>query len=275
VLTAPRDLHPRGHAVRVQRCDVAEHPDPAADCPFGVVPVRERGAEDRDSGVADELLDDPAETLDLSAEGVEEQLQPFAHVFGVVALGVRRGVDDVDEQDRNELALLRHRPSLMPLLCAALPCTAVSVPRMSRPWIRIVAGGPMLVEGLPLGRLAHDGDAWRVDPLPAAGESYAVCRCGASSTMPLCDRPAPYACFEEEPATGPDPVPFRWDVPDPAGPPALALKPNGPVRVAGKVEVTYDDAPLDTGGRVSLCRCGESRCQPVCDSSHKVVGYRG
>jgi CDGSH-type Zn-finger protein len=146
---------------------------------------------------------------------------------------------------------------------------------MPRPRIRIVAGGPMLVEGLPLGRLAHDGDAWRVDPLPAAGESYAVCRCGASSTMPLCDRPAPYGCFEEEPPTGPDPAPFRWDVPDPAGPPALALKPNGPVRVAGRVEVTYGDARLDTGGRVSLCRCGESRCQPVCDSSHKVVGYRG
>ena len=133
----------------------------------------------------------------------------------------------------------------------------------------------MLVDGLAVGRLAHDGDAWRVEPVAAAGERSAICRCGASASMPLCDRPAPYRCFEEEPATGPEPAPFRWDVPDPAGPPALALKPNGPVRVAGNVTITYEGEPVDARDRVSLCRCGESRCQPLCDSSHKVVGYRG
>jgi CDGSH-type Zn-finger protein len=132
----------------------------------------------------------------------------------------------------------------------------------------------MLVEELPLGRLAHDGDVWRIERLPTAGESYAICRCGASSTMPLCDRDAPYGCFEEEQPTGPTPAPYRWDVPDPAGPPALALKPNGPVRVAGNVPITYGDARLTPSDRVSLCRCGASRCQPLCDSSHKVVGYR-
>ena len=108
-----------------------------------------------------------------------------------------------------------------------------------------------------------------------AGPSSAVCRCGTSATMPLCDRPAPYRCFDEEPATGPMPAPYRWDVPDPAGPPALALKPNGPVRVAGDVAITYEGEPVETRERVSLCRCGASRCQPLCDSSHKVVGYRG
>jgi CDGSH-type Zn-finger protein len=146
---------------------------------------------------------------------------------------------------------------------------------MESPTIRIVLGGPMLVDGLPLGRLEHDGDVWRIEPVPGAGPTYAICRCGASSSMPLCDRTAPYGCFEEEPPTGPMPAPYRWDVPDPAGPPAIALKPNGPVRVAGEVSATYDDAPVVTDGRVSLCRCGESRCQPLCDSSHKVVGYRG
>jgi CDGSH-type Zn-finger protein len=133
----------------------------------------------------------------------------------------------------------------------------------------------MLVDGLQLGRLEHDEDAWRIEPIPEAGSSYAICRCGASSTMPLCDRDAPYVCFEEEEPTGPTPAPYHWDVPDPAGPPALALKPNGPVRVAGGVPITYDDAPLTASDRVSLCRCGASRCQPLCDSSHKIVGYRG
>ena len=146
---------------------------------------------------------------------------------------------------------------------------------MEWPTIRIVRDGPMLVAGLPLGRLARDGDGWQVESMAEAGATYAICRCGTSSTMPLCDRPAPYRCFEEEPSIGPAPGPYTWDVPDPAGPPALALKPNGPVRVAGNVAITYDEDPVAAGDRVSLCRCGESRCQPLCDSSHKVVGYRG
>ena len=62
--------------------------------------------------------------------------------------------------------------------------------------------------------------------------------------MPFCDRPAPYACFDEEPADGLEPGPFRWDVPDPQGPPALALKPGGPVRVAGPVAIVYGETPL-------------------------------
>ncbi len=146
---------------------------------------------------------------------------------------------------------------------------------MERPAIRIVPGGPMLVDGLPLGRLEHDGGDWRLDPVTEAGSSYAICRCGTSSAMPLCDRPAPYRCFDEEPPTGAIPAPYRWDVPDPAGPPALGLKPNGPVRVVGDVAITYAGEPVETRDRISLCRCGESRCQPLCDSSHKVVGYRG
>lgn len=133
----------------------------------------------------------------------------------------------------------------------------------------------MLVDGLPLGSLARDGDAWRVEVVAAVGQGFAICRCGSSGSMPLCDRPAPYRCFEEAPPTGPEPAPYRWDVPDPAGPPALALKPNGPVRVTGGVAISYGGEPVDGRDRTSLCRCGESRCQPLCDSSHKVVGYRG
>jgi len=133
----------------------------------------------------------------------------------------------------------------------------------------------MLIDDLPLGRLAHDGDTWRIEGVPSAGDRPAICRCGSSSTMPFCDRQAPYGCFDEEPPDGPAPGPYTWDVPDPAGPPAIALKPNGPVRVAGDVAITYEGDPVASGDRVSLCRCGASRCQPLCDSSHKIVGYRG
>jgi CDGSH-type Zn-finger protein len=140
--------------------------------------------------------------------------------------------------------------------------------------IQIVVGGPMLVDGLPLGTLAHDGDAWRVDPVPVASGRYAICRCGASGSMPLCDRDAPYGCFDEESPSAPEPGPFTWTVPD-ATAPAIALKPNGPVRLAGGVPVLHGEHPVPVRDRVSLCRCGASHCQPLCDSSHKVVGYRG
>lgn len=131
----------------------------------------------------------------------------------------------------------------------------------------------MLVRGLPLRRLVRADEGWDLEDA-AVGGDYALCRCGRSSAMPLCDRAEPYRCFEEPASTAPDPAPFRWDVPDP-GVPGLALKPDGPVRVSGGVPVTYGDEPLEPVDRLSLCRCGASRCQPVCDSSHKVVGYRG
>ena len=140
--------------------------------------------------------------------------------------------------------------------------------------IRVVRGGPMLVDGAPLGRLAHDGDRWtlradrdrrrvRALPMRAIGGD-AVLRSRGAVRMLRGGR-----------RRRARPGPFRWDVPDPDGPPALALKPDGPVRVAGPVAITFDDAPQGGRDRWSLCRCGASRCQPVCDSSHKVVGYRG
>lgn len=144
--------------------------------------------------------------------------------------------------------------------------------------IRIVPGGPMLVRGLDVTRLARtpeqpDGSSrWGTEPVARAGE-LAICRCGRSAKMPWCDREAPYGCFTESPTEGPDPAPYRWDVPDPAEP-GLALKPDGPVRVAGNVPIEHGDKLQPSRDRVSLCRCGHSRHQPLCDSSHKVAGYR-
>ena len=133
----------------------------------------------------------------------------------------------------------------------------------------------MLVEGLPLTRLVKSGTGTHatepVDPSP--GDTYALCRCGRSAVLPFCDAEPPYGCFEEEPPGGPPPKPLRWEVPDPSRP-GIALKPNGPVRVAGTVQIRTDAGDLPPTDRISLCRCGSSRSQPLCDGSHKVVGYR-
>ena len=139
---------------------------------------------------------------------------------------------------------------------------------MTDPVIEIVLGGPMLVRGLELRRIVGP----ELGPDLAPSVTYALCRCGRSTAMPFCDREAPYGCFEEEPPTrGLEKLP-TWDVPDP-GTPCVALKANGPIRVSGDVAVRVAD-----GGRVgahegrrSLCRCGVSASQPMCDGSHKLA----
>src|SRR3954447_1120431 len=124
--------------------------------------------------------------------------------------------------------------------------------------IHVVPGGPLLVEGMPVGALRRDGERYVVDPI-ASADPCALCRCGRSSAMPFCDHEAPYACFEEEPADGPEPAPFRWDVPDPDGRPSIALKPDGPLRVAGGAAVPLRGAAAPPPPPRAPRRCGGAR----------------
>lgn len=139
---------------------------------------------------------------------------------------------------------------------------------MSAPGVEIVIGGPMLVRGVPLHRIVDHV----LGPELTPGDTYGVCRCGRSSSMPFCDRDAPFGCFDEEPPTrGLEKLP-TWDVPDPATA-CVALKANGPIRLSGDVDVRVSDGASVPahGGRRSLCRCGVSACQPLCDGSHKLA----
>jgi CDGSH-type Zn-finger protein len=138
------------------------------------------------------------------------------------------------------------------------------------PRVEIVFGGPMLVRGLPLRRVT--GRELGPELTPRA--DYAICRCGGSASMPFCDREPPFACFEEAAPTRALGDPPVWEVPDPALP-CVALKASGPARVAGDVEVVGprgEPVPAH-GGRRSLCRCGASACQPLCDGTHKVAPF--
>jgi CDGSH-type Zn-finger protein len=89
----------------------------------------------------------------------------------------------------------------------------------------------------------------------------------------VCDRAHDGECFEE-PGTAHEPLPVTWTI-DGLDGPALALKPNGPIRMQGGVPMRgpgeIEHRSVD---RCSICRCGNSGAMPFCDGTHKVVGYR-
>lgn len=52
--------------------------------------------------------------------------------------------------------------------------------------------------------------------------------------------------------------------------------PDGPYLVRGDFVVTdLDGEELATERRtVALCRCGKSRIRPLCDGTHKLIGFK-
>ena len=76
------------------------------DGPLGVVLVGDRGAEQGDDGVAEQLVDAPAERLDVGDEALEARLDQALHRLGVEVLGQRRVADEVGEQDGDDAPLL-------------------------------------------------------------------------------------------------------------------------------------------------------------------------
>jgi CDGSH-type Zn-finger protein len=59
-------------------------------------------------------------------------------------------------------------------------------------------------------------------------------------------------------------------------PTRIVPKTNGSLRIEGDFEI-YDPEgnKYDLRGRtvISLCRCGQSKNKPFCDSSHRIVGF--
>ena len=64
-----------------------------------------RGAEGRHHGVPGELLHRSAGLLDLRGHGFVEPFQPGACALGILVSGQRRGVHEIGEEHRGELAL--------------------------------------------------------------------------------------------------------------------------------------------------------------------------
>ena len=91
------------------RASVDLHPQRCAHGPLGVVLVGDRGTEEGDDGVAQQLVDAPAELLDVGDEPLEARLDQALDALGVEILGEGRVADEVGEQHRDDAPLLQRQ----------------------------------------------------------------------------------------------------------------------------------------------------------------------
>lgn len=58
-------------------------------------------------------------------------------------------------------------------------------------------------------------------------------------------------------------------------PQVISVVDDGPLAVSGGIPVTLADGQtLEVRNRCTLCRCGASNNKPLCDGSHKEIGFR-
>jgi CDGSH-type Zn-finger protein/uncharacterized Fe-S cluster protein YjdI len=104
-----------------------------------------------------------------------------------------------------------------------------------------------------------------------AGFRATLCRCGASANKPYCDGSHAAAAFT---ATGEPAVAESKPLPARNGPLSIAPQVNGPLKVAGALElVSGTGHTINRTTLTVLCRCGASANKPYCDGSHKRVGF--
>jgi CDGSH-type Zn-finger protein/uncharacterized Fe-S cluster protein YjdI len=126
--------------------------------------------------------------------------------------------------------------------------------------VRVRENGPLAIEA----RMVLRGQ-------PLDGVRATLCRCGQSKTKPFCDGSHSAAGFA---ATG-----------EPEAKPSEALEarggvveieplPNGSLKVTGNLEVVSGTGrTVNRATKLFLCRCGQSKNKPYCDSSHKAAGF--
>lgn len=103
------------------------------------------------------------------------------------------------------------------------------------------------------------------------GYRATLCRCGESKSKPYCDGSHVGSAFS---ATGEPPGATSPPLAKRDGALAITPRPNGPLGVAGPVEiVTGAGRTIDRVDKAALCRCGHSNRKPFCDGSHARFGF--
>jgi CDGSH-type Zn-finger protein/uncharacterized Fe-S cluster protein YjdI len=105
-----------------------------------------------------------------------------------------------------------------------------------------------------------------------AGVRATLCRCGKSKNKPYCD--ATHVAEKFRAGGEPDTI-DNAELKSRGGCLKIQRLENGPLNIEGNLELCSGTGRvvLRTEG-VRLCRCGNSKAKPVCDSSHIAAGFR-
>lgn len=114
-----------------------------------------------------------------------------------------------------------------------------------------------------------------IEERPGAGivqdTRVAFCRCGASENKPLCDKSHARVGFRCEATVAPRPE--APPVGDETAPVRFTPFPNGPLAFQGPLTISGRGGARVTLDRGKLCRCGHSKNRPLCDGSHRDMGF--
>ena len=127
----------------------------------------------------------------------------------------------------------------------------------------ITGAGPINLTG-NITLVKEDGSVFYANHL-------SLCRCGGSSTKPICDEHHLNIEFLHSGR-----IHEASDVQHSERPSKLTISiiKNGPVTFSGRLRVHNNHGQECVKQRGSLCRCGHSANKPFCDGSHEKTGFR-
>jgi CDGSH-type Zn-finger protein/uncharacterized Fe-S cluster protein YjdI len=98
-----------------------------------------------------------------------------------------------------------------------------------------------------------------------------LCRCGASNNKPFCDNAHKHINFEAVEVVSND----QPQLQEGEGELQITIQPDGPIELEGNVTIRNRHGEVFfTGHKAKLCRCGHSICKPLCDGTHKSIGFK-
>jgi uncharacterized Fe-S cluster protein YjdI/CDGSH-type Zn-finger protein len=103
----------------------------------------------------------------------------------------------------------------------------------------------------------------------------AICRCGASKHMPLCDNRHSLVDYEND-GSMEQPERFLGSAgKSAAGKLSVTPMVDGPLNLSGPVEILDSNGIIGfRGTRCSICRCGATGKSPFCDGSHAGKNFK-
>ena len=129
----------------------------------------------------------------------------------------------------------------------------------------LTAGGPAYLRG-DLAVMAQDSG------VALADTRMALCRCGASTNKPFCDRSHAKVGFADQ---GTLRAPEKPAAVAAAGRLQIRVRPNGPLMLTGPLTIIGTNGRSAFSETTFLCRCGASHNKPYCDGAHMRIGFVG